>query len=151
MTVSSNSYRPGAKLCLLAVAGLLALGGLLMMVMPQSAKSHGLFYFDAHTPYRSGSSVVSGGHLTMSYAHAGAAIKVKAQTKVCGFFGCNWHTKASRSKTIDFCCRSTGHVYVSQSCRGGTNRYRTEVEVTIAEPFYREFEYKISGSPEFRC
>lgn len=130
---------------------LLALGSIFLIASPKPAESHGLFYFDSHAPVKFGSAVVSGGHLSMTYAHAGASIVVKGQTKVCGFWGCNYQTKASKTKNIDFCCRSTGEVYVSQPCRSGRNRYRTLVTVTIAEPFYREYEYKYSSAPEFVC
>lgn len=72
----------------------------------------------ANTPYAY-YSIVSTGQINQNqvYCHNDPASGVKAQTKVCGAWGCNWETKNKQHYTPD----STSSYYTaSQTCRSGT-------------------------------
>ena len=83
---------------------------------------------------------------------------VLAQTKVCGTFGCNWHTRGDYSEAVQTTYWSR---FAQQPCREGTNRYRT-----ITRFNYRIFDvfnglpalvpgppisHTSSVQPEFTC
>lgn len=116
-----------------------------------TAQAHGGFYFHPHAPFKSGTSIGSTGHLAMSYSHGYAQITVRAQRKVCGFWGCNYHTKAERSVTMNFSSAYSGHPYVYQPCIRGTHRYRTHVSITIREVTYTYSNASMSGGIQYTC
>ena len=86
------------------------------------------------------------------------SVWLRGQTKVCGFWGCNWHTKASvgdNGRTSPWSAR------VSQDCRTGTHRYRTETGIgyrvltgflgVIPTHSYLEDRGYSVVKPEFSC
>ncbi len=82
-----------------------------------------------HTPYQSGSSVNTKGVFSTNGSdwYCGVdGLTVRGQTKVCGAWGCSWHTKASAFHNGQTTYWSKT---VSQPCRSGTNRYKTRVTV----------------------
>ena len=54
------------------------------------------------------------------------SVWLRGQTKVCGFWGCNWHTKAGSGSDGQ---ESYWSDSVSQDCRSGPHRYRTETGI----------------------
>ncbi len=82
------------------------------------------FYVKSRTPVLEGSSVKTPGSVTQvpNWYCLVEQIWVTGQTKVCGFWGCDWHTKATNShsgRTASWSATAT------QNCRSGTHRYRT--------------------------
>lgn len=115
-----------------------------------SAEAHGGVYSDAHPPRASSSAPWSGpvqiseGHLSMTFSHGWARIRVLAQRRVCGFWGCSYQTKAERSYTMNFSKRHSGHILVAQPCVRGTHTYRTRTIVEVREPTYMYNQGSIS-------
>ncbi|HEX8354759.1 MAG TPA: hypothetical protein VF611_17765, partial [Pyrinomonadaceae bacterium] len=79
-------------------AASLILGLALMFGPARPALAHGGFAVKAYTPYKSGKSVVSTGRMYVYGWHAAARVEVVAKRKVCGFWGCSFETKATKSK-----------------------------------------------------
>ena len=120
-----------------------------------------VFSITAYTPTRASNVVVSKGN----YKNTGSLIPcnaigfwVYAQTKVCGFWGCNYETKNSSGGTLQSANYS---ISVNQTCRGGTNRYRTYAKFRY---MLLEFDQMLglilveqspithtSSAPEFTC
>lgn len=118
------------------------------------------YVIKANTPRLEGSSVKSTGSVTQTpnWYCLVDQVWLRGQTKVCGFWGCNWHTKASAAHNGRTSSWSNS---VTQSCRGGTHRYRTQTGMSFRTisghagilPTYA-YHLKIVESavqPEFTC
>ncbi len=114
----------------------------------------------ADTPSLKSSSVKSTGSVTQtpnSYCLVDQ-LWLRGQTKVCGFWGCNWHTKASTSSNGRI---SDWSASVTQDCRGGTHRYRTQTGMSyrtisghigiIPTYSYHTKTHESTIKPEFTC
>lgn len=79
-------------------------------------------------------------------------IKVLAQTKACGFWGCNYETRGSNSENLTVRDRT---LHAMQDCRSGTNRYRTYAAISFWIPVhpthYETQSVTDAVHPEFTC
>lgn len=118
------------------------------------------FYVEAYGPQLSGTSVNGTGRIRQipNWYCLVDSTWVRGQTKVCGVWGCNWHTKAftsDRGHTSDW----SGSV--SQDCRAGRHRYRNRAGieyriVSISRPGFPAFTPKTMSHTsddelEFSC
>lgn len=114
----------------------------------------------ADDPHLAGSSVNSSGRVVQlpSWYCFVQYVWVRGQTKVCGFWGCNWHTKrylGDDGRTSDW----SGSV--SQDCRTGLHRYRTLAGIDfrtvsigragISVSSYHSKPTPSAGEPQFLC
>lgn len=88
------------------------------------------YVIKANTPTLESSSVESTGSVTQTpnWYCLVDQVWLRGQTKVCGFWGCNWHTKANAAHNGRTSSWSNS---VTQSCRGGTHRYRTQTGMSF--------------------
>lgn len=86
------------------------------------------------------------------------AFTVMAETKVCGAWGCNYHTKGQWGRSGSGRGESPWTRTATQACRSGVNRYHTYV---VYDSGYVQFEWQtptaseqstFTGSaPEYNC
>ena len=118
------------------------------------------YYLQPGNPELDGSSVTSQGSVTQSpdWYCLVESVWLRGQTKVCGFWGCNWHTKAGSGSDGQ---ESYWSDSVSQDCRSGTHRYRTETGIgyrvlsgligVFPTNSYEEAREYSPVKPEFSC
>lgn len=70
-------------------------------------------------------SAFSGGPTVSAYCGS-IALRVEAQSKVCGFWGCSYHSRGDWGYSSDGRTTSPWRRYAYQDCREGTHRYRTK-------------------------
>jgi len=76
--------------------------------------------------------------------------QVNAQTKVCGFWGCSYETRAATG-WITATSPYNGPNYVSQPCRAGLNRYQTKSEAWLGGAGPNGYTWYYSSNPEYAC
>lgn len=91
------------------------------------------FTVTAEPPVRSGAGIRNRGVFNANQVSCTPPFGiVKAQTKACGFFGCDWENRGSSEEFIMRTTYETRNPY--QDCRNGTNRYRTLAR--LLQPLY---------------
>lgn len=82
-------------------------------------------------------------------AGCGVRMTVYNETKVCGFWGCNWEDWAQYGPWQPE--GTSDYAYVSIDCRSGTNRYRSLAYANyLGGPNYYD-DSRASGEPEYSC
>lgn len=87
---------------------------------------------DLGTPYLDGDVVrVDSSVPFYSWGSCADQVAFQMQTKVCGFFGCNWVTRNNGIPEFFWAHDDTGVVsqQVTMACRAGTNSYRVQMQV----------------------
>ena len=106
-----------------------------------------------YTPTFASGQYRSNGWLTQSpdvYCF-GIEWKIFAQTKVCGFWGCNWHTKGDKKANPLY--STSIYLTAYQPCRDGTHTYRTLGTYVYHPPFanYPQVTTHKSSEPKLTC
>ena len=119
---------------------------------PREAAAQCMAGLAAAAPYRSGNQVVSVGIGYASGICPAARFDLQAQTKVCGFWGCDWQTRG-----LVYGNPYAGYALAAtQGCRGGKNRYRTKINfcwmpVSWPPTYDCSNEFIHGSQPEFTC